>query len=143
MSQSTSTVNSENSSPCGTGPSSQGPASPQGELVSHGMDIKAAACDSLDSHKMTVAGYVYPCPYPPYAMAPPVFAAGKCRSVPPPSAACLSVKQSTIQLQLHPRPLSILISIITTTVLSSNIAVFIVIRFRTRFLLDQTRGYCY
>ena len=68
---------SENSSPCSTGPSSQGPASPQNELASpNGMDaIKGGgACDSLDSHKMAaVAGYIYQTGYAPA----PVFAAGK------------------------------------------------------------------
>lgn len=67
---------SENSSPCSTGPSSQGPASPQNELASpNGMDgIKGGgACDSLDSHKMAaVAGYIYHTGYAPA----PVFAAG-------------------------------------------------------------------
>lgn len=96
MSQSSSTtpssttssaVNSENGgSPCSTGPSSQGPASPQGELASPGaVDVSpvksatASSSVSFDDHKMAaggVAGYVYPCAYPPYGMAPPVYAAG-------------------------------------------------------------------
>ena len=94
---------SENSSPCqSTGPSSQGPASPQGELVSPAIDPKAqtgggaataaaAAAVVMDmtmmSHhehhlhhnhnrKMAVAGFVYP--YAAYGLAPPaLYASGK------------------------------------------------------------------
>ena len=62
----TSMASSENCSPCSTGPSSQGPASPQSELASPGCETKlsvtAAAFDSGHVHnKMaTVAGYLYP-----------------------------------------------------------------------------------
>lgn len=85
---------SENSSPCSTGPSSQGPASPQGEMVSPAIDPKAqtgggvatataAAAVVMDMNmdnsrhqKMAVAGFVYP--YPAYGLAPPaLFASGK------------------------------------------------------------------
>ena len=76
-----STVNSENGgSPCSTGPSSQGPASPQGDAPGA---LKAPVGGSCDDHKMAAAvatgAYVYPCAYPPYGMAPPVYAAGKSR----------------------------------------------------------------
>lgn len=97
-------ASSENSSPCSTGPSSQGPASPQGEMVSPAIDpnkaqtggaaVTAAAAvmadmaasgtvaldnrpHQLQQHhqKMTVAGFVYPFPY---GIAPPaLYASGE------------------------------------------------------------------
>jgi len=77
-----STVHSENGgSPCSTGPSSQGPASPQGDAPA-APALKASLGASCDDHKMagavtTPGAYLYPCAYPPYGMAPPVYAAGK------------------------------------------------------------------
>lgn len=95
-------ASSENSSPCSTGPSSQGPASPQGEMVSPAIDsnkaqtggaaVTAAAAVMADMaasgtvaldnrphqqlhQKMTVAGFVYPFPY---GIAPPaLYASGE------------------------------------------------------------------
>lgn len=71
--------NSENSSPCSTGPSSQGPASPQNELASpNGMDVaKSIGVESSDGQKMAaVTGYIYPATG--YAVPPaPVYATGE------------------------------------------------------------------
>jgi len=70
-----STVNSEN------GGSPQGPASPQGDAPG-ALKASGVVAGSCDDHKMAAVAagaagaYVYPCAYPPYGMAPPVFAAG-------------------------------------------------------------------